>query len=639
MKKLVLLSALVGINAIANAQTRLTLYEEFTGENCGPCAATNPGLEALISAPGNDTKIQMIKYMSPIPTAGTLLYPQAKTYADARLSYYSISSAPSGKIDGLTSSPSTSSPGHPANLAQPEINAAAAVASPFEMTITAAWDATFANIEATITVKATSAYAGTTVYLRTALLESLEYCVAPGTNGETHFPGVVRTMFPNATGTSVAASWPAGTTQTYTFTIPAPYFVDRNSAPKIVAWIQDDATKKIAQSAKSAPLSVPSMTNDAGLECSAETICIPAATGTATHDVTLWNKSTSTLTSATIYTRLGSGAYTAVPWTGSIAPGGSATVTLPAIAVTGGSRYIFTDSVNLAGDQNVANNTKQSSLTVFTTAPKSVPLSFGWEGGTFPSGWVPYDFDHSGESWLPATAGSLAHGGTYLGWFQIFAMDPGKTAYLLMPTPTVTSTTTLEFWEGYAQVTAANNDKLEVVYSTDCGDTWTALWSKAGADHATTSPKAFTSTAPGYWVPASSTSGWEKRTVDLSTLPSGSLLAIRGVSDGGNNMFIDDININNGVSVTENSMVDKFSVSPNPAKDFAVVSFNIHQASKVQISLIDVMGKVINNVADAQMTAGNHDVTVNTSNLASGLYMVKITTEKGSVTQRVSVVK
>ena len=31
----------------ANAQQRIVLYEEFTGENRGPCASANPPLEAI----------------------------------------------------------------------------------------------------------------------------------------------------------------------------------------------------------------------------------------------------------------------------------------------------------------------------------------------------------------------------------------------------------------------------------------------------------------------------------------------------------------------------------------------------------------------------------------------------------------
>ena len=38
-------------------------------------------------------------------------------------------------------------------------------------------------------------------------------------------------------------------------------------------------------------------------------------------------------------------------------------------------------------------------------------------------------------------------------------------------------------------------------------------------------------------------------------------------------------------------------------------------------------------------TTGDHDMEVSTANLASGLYNVKITTDKGTTTERLSVVK
>lgn len=52
------------------AQTpRLVLYEEFTGENCPPCASINPALNALLALPTNTPKVQSIKWQVPIPSA------------------------------------------------------------------------------------------------------------------------------------------------------------------------------------------------------------------------------------------------------------------------------------------------------------------------------------------------------------------------------------------------------------------------------------------------------------------------------------------------------------------------------------------------------------------------------------------
>src|SRR4051794_38612488 len=70
MKKSLPLFALILFAAVSSGQsTRMVLFEEFTGENCGPCAAANPGVNATLSDPANVNRVAAIKWQVPIPTA------------------------------------------------------------------------------------------------------------------------------------------------------------------------------------------------------------------------------------------------------------------------------------------------------------------------------------------------------------------------------------------------------------------------------------------------------------------------------------------------------------------------------------------------------------------------------------------
>jgi hypothetical protein len=80
------------------------------------------------------------------------------------------------------------------------------------------------------------------------------------------------------------------------------------------------------------------------------------------------------------------------------------------------------------------------------------------------------------------------------------------------------------------------------------------------------------------------------------------------------------------------------AVYPNPANTFANVSFTIDQPSNVQVQLIDGMGRIVNTVNE-KMSSGQHNVVLPTSAIAAGIYNVKVTTEKGSHTERLSVIK
>ena len=66
MKNVLLFSLTFFISTGLFAQTqRVVLYEEFSGENCGPCAAVNPGLNDFVEQYGSD--VILLKYQTNIP--------------------------------------------------------------------------------------------------------------------------------------------------------------------------------------------------------------------------------------------------------------------------------------------------------------------------------------------------------------------------------------------------------------------------------------------------------------------------------------------------------------------------------------------------------------------------------------------
>ncbi len=85
--------------------------------------------------------------------------------------------------------------------------------------------------------------------------------------------------------------------------------------------------------------------------------------------------------------------------------------------------------------------------------------------------------------------------------------------------------------------------------------------------------------------------------------------------------------------------VNQFEVYPNPATEVVNAKFSLTDASSVTVEVLDVMGRTVRTIASQNMTVGTHQIPVNVSNLSAGIYMVKITTEKGAVTERVSVTK
>src|ERR1700758_1717806 len=90
MKKIILPLAILCLNSMISQTQRTILYEEFTGENCGPCAATNPSLTTLVHTTGNfPNKVLLIRYQSPIPSApgAGSLYADNSTEPNSRITY------------------------------------------------------------------------------------------------------------------------------------------------------------------------------------------------------------------------------------------------------------------------------------------------------------------------------------------------------------------------------------------------------------------------------------------------------------------------------------------------------------------------------------------------------------------------
>lgn len=225
---------------------RLQLYEEFTGENCGPCASSNPALNTLLNA--NEDKVVAIKYQVNIPSGGTL-YNQTSAETNPRRSYYSITSAPMGVHDGNVYQ------GHVANFNQTRINNEYLVASPFDMRVKHWLNASKDSVFVETVIKATQAISGANLVAHNVVIErEMHFATPPGSNGEKDFEGVMRKMLPGVSGTTLAANWAIGDSVVLNLTWPiASYVYDKNQLA-IVAFVQDNTSKNVKQAAYSEPV-------------------------------------------------------------------------------------------------------------------------------------------------------------------------------------------------------------------------------------------------------------------------------------------------------------------------------------------------------------------------------------------------
>lgn len=96
--------------------------------------------------------------------------------------------------------------------------------------------------------------------------------------------------------------------------------------------------------------------------------------------------------------------------------------------------------------------------------------------------------------------------------------------------------------------------------------------------------------------------------------------------------------INVGVA-NVNTAVDNVTVFPNPAANDAHVRFNLNEASTVQLTVFDAVGRKVFSTPSEKMDAGGQQINFSTEDFAEGIYNLVITTENGKATQRLSIVK
>jgi len=87
-----------------------------------------------------------------------------------------------------------------------------------------------------------------------------------------------------------------------------------------------------------------------------------------------------------------------------------------------------------------------------------------------------------------------------------------------------------------------------------------------------------------------------------------------------------------GTSVEEVSLKDIITVSPNPANESTFFNLILRDYKDVQISVYDITGKLVDNVANTVLVKGSHAIEYNTSSLNAGVYIYKLSSGTQSTT-------
>jgi len=78
---------------------------------------------------------------------------------------------------------------------------------------------------------------------------------------------------------------------------------------------------------------------------------------------------------------------------------------------------------------------------------------------------------------------------------------------------------------------------------------------------------------------------------------------------------------------------------PNPFNSTAVIDYSIAEPSKVKLSIYNIYGQLVETLVDEAVSAGNHSVKWNASDLASGIYFYRLDANDHSEVKRMTLIK
>lgn len=317
-------------------------------------------------------------------------------------------------------------------------------------------------------------------------------------------------------------------------------------------------------------------------------------------------------------------------------PGTSSDSTLNVSYSTAGKHNVSLTVTNQAGNST---KTVNGAVIVSATTAQYAGWMFteGFENATtFTNDWIV--FNPSGtRKWERTTnSGYNSSASAYI--LNNTGNNAGEYDELVSPSYNISNMNSpvLKFQVAYAQRNNNSNDNLRVLYSTNCGQTWILKYSKSGSNLSTVNP---TTTS---FVP-NSPSQWREETVTLSGISGNSNIRFKFYfkNEGGNNIYVDNINIASSTDVEEMLLAgNSIEVYPNPANTHVTVSFTL--TSNVQyarLHITDMMGKDCGSLFNGtSLQQGKHNVTIdNFSTFAPGVYFIKLEADGQMFTQKLIV--
>ena len=239
------------VDVFSSAPARIPLYEVFTSSTCGPCTPGNENFHSIIDGARSEN-CTYIKYQQNFPGTGD---PYASSQSVGRRGYYAVNSIPRMEIDGEWDGNANSF-----TVALHD----EATSSFCLVELSASFDKWGQSVVTTVNLDAIKDLSNVSIYA--AVIETLNVENIKS-NGETEFINVFKRFMTSANGDLINITSGTPTSKSYQVDFKGDYKLASNGSStswininsnhdvedfenlKVLVWVQDNATKKVLQSA------------------------------------------------------------------------------------------------------------------------------------------------------------------------------------------------------------------------------------------------------------------------------------------------------------------------------------------------------------------------------------------------------
>jgi hypothetical protein len=295
------------------------------------------------------------------------------------------------------------------------------------------------------------------------------------------------------------------------------------------------------------------------------------------------------------------------------------------VKYTSPGNYSFSLTKNYLGSSKTSTFTNK--VYVLNSVPDanfSVPFSESFENATdFVSKWTIVNQDNDLTSWnLNTTTAYTGNNCISLSNFN----SPAPLIDEIISPPydlTTVQNPTLTFKLMCAGTNTNNADQLQVFISNNCGKTWSSIYIKTG-----TPLKTIPSNETSSYTPTPGSSDWREERVNILPYLATGTVRFKFVftSGGGNNIFLDDINLD-GFSTTglaSRNSAATIKLFPNPASNYVWLKCEVSDKSALTVEVTDILGHSCLQGQEAFAPEKDNTTKLDVTSLDEGVYFVNV---------------